>query len=77
MIGVIFAVIYMETAYRKIPVQYAKRVKGNQMYGGQNSNLPLKINSAGVIPPIFASSILAFPATIAGFIAIPIGRMRF
>jgi len=52
-------------------VQYAKRVQGNRMYGGQSSHLPLKINSAGVIPPIFASSILAFPATITGFIQIP------
>ncbi len=71
MIAVLFCVIFMETAYRKIPVQYAKQVQGNKMYGGQASNLPLKINSAGVIPPIFASSILAFPATITGFIAVP------
>ena len=71
MISVIFAVIFMETAYRKIPVQYAKRMQGNRMYGGQASHLPLKINSAGVIPPIFASSILAFPATITGFITVP------
>ena len=71
MVVVIFAVIYMETAYRKIPVQYAKRMQGNRMYGGQSSHLPFKINSSGVIPPIFASSILAFPATITGFIAVP------
>ena len=71
MVLVIFAVIFMETAYRKIPVQYAKRMQGNRMYGGQSSHLPLKINSSGVIPPIFASSILAFPATITGFITIP------
>jgi len=71
MIAVIFAVIFMETSIRKIPVQYAKRVQGNRMFGGQASHLPLKINSAGVIPPIFASSILAFPATITGFIQIP------
>ena len=71
MVSVIFAVIFMETAQRKIPVQYAKRAMGNRVYGGQSSHLPLKINSAGVIPPIFASSILAFPATIAGFIQIP------
>ena len=70
-VGVIFAVIFMETSNRKIPVQYAKRAQGNRVYGGQSSHLPLKINSAGVIPPIFASSILAFPATIAGFINIP------
>ena len=71
MVLVIFAVIFMETAYRKIPVQYAKRMQGNRMYGGQSSPLPLKIYSSGVIPPIFASSILAFPATITGFITIP------
>ena len=71
MVLVIFAVIFMETAYRKIPVQYAKRMQGNRMYGGQSSHLPLKINSSGVIPPIFVSSILAFPATITGFITIP------
>jgi preprotein translocase subunit SecY len=70
MVAVIFAVIFMETSTRNIAVQYAKRVQGNQMIGGQTSYLPLKINSAGVIPPIFASSILAFPATIAGFIQI-------
>ncbi len=64
---VIGAVIYFETANRKIPVQYAKRMQGNQMTGGQYSHLPLKINASGVIPPIFASSILAFPATITGF----------
>ncbi|MGA1599178.1 MAG: preprotein translocase subunit SecY [bacterium] len=71
MVAVIFAVIFVETAYRRIPVQYAKRLQGNRMYGGQSSHLPLKINSAGVIPPIFASSILAFPATITGFFTIP------
>ncbi|MBI3992082.1 MAG: preprotein translocase subunit SecY, partial [Candidatus Lambdaproteobacteria bacterium] len=70
MVAVVFAVIFMETAVRKIAVQYAKRVQGNRMFGGQSSHLPLKINSAGVIPPIFASSILAFPATITGFIQI-------
>ena len=71
MVVVIFAVVFIETSYRKIPVQYAKRMQGNRMYGGQASHLPLKINSAGVIPPIFASSILAFPATIAGFTTTP------
>jgi preprotein translocase subunit SecY len=71
MVAVVFAVIFMETSTRNIAVQYAKRVQGNRMYGGQSSHLPLKINSAGVIPPIFASSILAFPATITGFIQIP------
>ena len=71
MVVVVFLVIFAETAYRKIPVQYAKRMQGNRMFGGQSSHLPLKINTAGVIPPIFASSILAFPATITGFIAVP------
>ncbi len=70
-VAVLFGVIYMETAYRKIPVQYAKRVQGNKMFGGQSSHLPLKINSSGVIPPIFASSILAFPATITSFVTVP------
>ena len=52
-------------------MQYAKRVVGRRMYGGQSTHLPLKINTSGVIPPIFASSIIMFPATIASFIAIP------
>jgi len=71
MVAVIGAIIYVERGQRKIPVQYAKRVVGRKIYGGQSTHLPLKINTAGVIPPIFASSIIMFPATIAGFIAIP------
>jgi preprotein translocase subunit SecY len=71
MVGVIGAIVYMEKGQRKIPVQYAKRVVGRKVYGGQSTHLPLKINTAGVIPPIFASSIIMFPATVAGFIAIP------
>ena len=67
---VIAAIIYFETAQRRIPIQYAKRMIGRQMYGGQRSHLPLKINMSGVIPPIFASSIMMFPATIGGFIQI-------
>jgi len=67
MVVVIAAVIVMERGHRRIPVQYAKRVVGRRVYGGQSSHLPLKINTAGVIPPIFASSVLVFPATIAGF----------
>jgi preprotein translocase subunit SecY len=70
MIGVIAVIIYFETAQRRIPVQYAKRMVGRQMYGGQNSHLPLKINMSGVIPPIFASSIMMFPATIGNFIQV-------
>ena len=66
-VAVIGAVIFFETANRKIPVQYARRQQGRKVFGGQFSHLPLKINASGVIPPIFASSILAFPATITGF----------
>lgn len=65
---VVAAVVYMESARRKIPVQYAKRMVGRKVYGGQSTHIPLKLNTAGVIPPIFASSLLAFPATIAGFV---------
>ena len=71
MVGVIAAIVYVESARRKIPVQYAKRVVGRRVYGGQSTHIPLKINTSGVIPPIFASSLLAFPATILGFIQIP------
>lgn len=71
MLVVIGIIVFMERGQRKIPVQYAKRVVGRKVYGGQSTHLPLKVNSAGVIPPIFASSILMFPATIAGFISIP------
>ncbi len=67
MVAVIAFIIYVEQGQRRIPVQYAKRVVGRKMYGGQSTHLPLKINSSGVIPPIFASSILMFPATIAQF----------
>ncbi len=71
-IGVIMAAVlaficFIETAQRRIPIHYAKRLVGRRMYGGQTSHLPLRINTAGVIPPIFASSILMFPATIANF----------
>ncbi len=72
MILVIAFIIYMESAQRRIPVQYAKRVVGRKMYGGQSSHLPLKVNTAGVIPPIFASSIIMFPATLANFIDMPV-----
>ncbi|NOZ25620.1 MAG: preprotein translocase subunit SecY [Nitrospirae bacterium] len=71
MVFVIGAIIFIEKGQRKIPVQYAKRVVGRKVYGGQSTHLPLKVNTAGVIPPIFASSIIMFPATIAGFISIP------
>jgi preprotein translocase subunit SecY len=61
-------IVFVERGQRRIPVQYAKRVVGRRMYGGQSTHLPLKINTAGVIPPIFASSIIMFPATIANFL---------
>jgi len=70
MVAVIAFIIFFETAQRRIPIQYAKRMIGRQMYGGQRSHLPLKINISGVIPPIFASSIMMFPATIGGFVKI-------
>lgn len=66
-VAVIMGVIYIQQAIRKIPVQYAKRVVGNKMYGGQNTHIPLKINAAGVIPVIFAVSLLQFPTIIASF----------
>lgn len=67
MVAVVGFIIFVEQGQRRIPVQYAKRVVGRRMYGGQSTHLPLKINSSGVIPPIFASSIIMFPATIAQF----------
>jgi preprotein translocase subunit SecY len=67
--GIVLAVtaviVFFERAQRRIPIQYAKRMVGRQMYGGQSSHLPLKVNAAGVIPPIFASSLLMFPQTLA------------
>jgi preprotein translocase subunit SecY len=70
-VAVIAFIIYMETSQRRIPVQYAKRVVGRRMYGGQSTHLPLKVNQAGVIPPIFASSLLVAPATIGSFVQNP------
>ena len=67
-VGAVAFIVFFERAQRRIPVQYAKRVVGRKMYGGQSTHLPLKVNTAGVIPPIFASSILMFPAQIAHFI---------
>jgi preprotein translocase subunit SecY len=65
MVGVVAFIVLVEGGQRRIPVQYAKRVVGRRVMGGQSSYLPLRVNSGGVIPPIFASSLLAFPATIA------------
>jgi preprotein translocase subunit SecY len=72
MVAVIGLIIYFERAHRRIPVQYARRIVGRRVYGGQSTHLPLKVNTAGVIPPIFASSILLFPATLASFIKHPV-----
>jgi preprotein translocase subunit SecY len=68
-IAVIFAIVFMERSQRRILVQYPKRQQGNRMFGGESSFLPLKVNTAGVIPPIFASSLLLLPATAMGFLA--------
>jgi preprotein translocase subunit SecY len=70
MVGVIALIVFVEQGQRRIPVQYAKRVVGRKMYGGQSTHLPLKINTSGVIPPIFASSIIMFPATIGSFVKV-------
>jgi preprotein translocase subunit SecY len=68
MVVTIAVIVFVERAYRKIPVHYAKRVVGRQTFSGQSTHLPLKVNMSGVIPPIFASSILLFPATLATWI---------
>jgi preprotein translocase subunit SecY len=67
-IGVIAAVVFMQQGQRRIPVQYAKRVIGRRVYGGQGTHIPLRVNTAGVIPVIFASSVIMFPQTILAFI---------
>jgi preprotein translocase subunit SecY len=69
MVTVIAAIVFVERGQRRITVQYAKRVVGRRMYGGQSTHLPLRVNTSGVIPVIFASSIIAFPQTIASFFA--------
>lgn len=66
-VGVIAFIVYMERAQRRIVIQYPKRQVGNKMFGGESSHLPLKLNASGVIPPIFASSLLLMPLTVAGF----------
>jgi len=71
MLLVIGAIIFVERGQRRIPIQYAKRVTGMRSGGGKGSHLPLKVNMSGVIPPIFASSIIMFPATVAGLVDIP------
>jgi preprotein translocase subunit SecY len=68
---VIAGVVFVERGQRRVPIHYAKRVVGLKTFGGQTSHLPLKVNMAGVIPPIFASSIIMFPATVGNFINVP------
>src|SRR3989338_216201 len=70
----VVTVILIIQGQRKIPVQYAKQIRGHRVYGGQSTYLPLKVNQAGVIPIIFAQSVILFPATIAGFF--PAGPVR-
>lgn len=67
MLAVVYAIVYVETAQRRIPVQYANRAVGQTVFAGEASYLPLKINITGVIPPIFASAMLMFPASVAGY----------
>jgi preprotein translocase subunit SecY len=71
MFAVIAGIVFVERGQRRLPIHYAKRVIGLKTYGAQTSHLPLKVNMAGVIPPIFASSIIMFPATIANFVNVP------
>ena len=66
-VGIVAFIVYITNAERRLPVQYAKRVVGRKMYGGQSSNLPMKVNMSGVMPVIFASTIVTVPATIANF----------
>ncbi len=71
MAGALVGIVFVERGQRRIPIHYAKRLMGRKMVGGQTTHLPLKVNTSGVIPPIFASSLLLFPATIAPMINIP------
>lgn len=73
-VGVLAFTCFMEMAQRRIPIHYARRMVGRQVVGGQSTYLPLKVNTAGVIPPIFASSVLMFPATVATFV--PLGFIQ-
>ncbi|MBI3793342.1 MAG: preprotein translocase subunit SecY [Nitrospinae bacterium] len=71
MFAVVGVIVFMESGQRRIPIQYARRMVGRKIFAGQTSHLPLKLNTSGVIPPIFASAIIMFPATIVGFIQNP------
>lgn len=68
MVAVIAFIVFFEQGQRRVPIQYARRMVGRKVYGGQDTHLPLKINSAGVIPPIFASTLILFPSTILSFL---------
>ena len=72
MFAVVLFIVFIERGQRRVPLQYAKRVLGRTVYEGQSTYLPLKVNTSGVIPPIFASSLLMFPSTIAQFMNNPI-----
>lgn len=76
-VGAIMLIVWFTNSERRIPIQYAKRVVGRKMYGGQSSNLPLKMNMAGVMPVIFASSIVSIPATIVGFVPAPAANVLY
>lgn len=67
MLAAFWIIIFVERAYRKVPVQYAKRVVNNRVYGGQSSHIPIKVNISGVMPPIFASALMSFPYTLKQF----------
>ena len=77
LLAMVVLIVWMSDAERRIPIQYAKRVVGRKMYGGQNTNLPLKVNMSGVMPIIFANSIVAIPATIATLMSKENGFTRF
>ncbi len=71
MLAILYSIVFVERSFRKIPIQYPQRTKGRKQFAGQSSHLPLKINAAGVIPPIFASSILLLPLTLLNYIDVP------
>jgi preprotein translocase subunit SecY len=73
-LALIVGIVALEEGQRRIPVQYAKRVVGRKMYGGQSTHIPFKVNQSGVVPVIFASTLLMFPSTIAGFIDHPVAN---
>ena len=76
MVLVVAAIVFVERGHRRVTVQYAKRVVGRRMYGGSSTHIPLKVNTGGVIPVIFASSILAFPTDAAGHDVGGLGSLR-